>query len=91
MSILSSLMHGKPKHLPNEIHNKDETHDTIVYEKDRLLTALAQKQKSAMQAGAVHPTLFYSDNATEVVNGRNYEDDREVKSKLEQKEEFPLG
>ncbi|MEG0768590.1 MAG: hypothetical protein RSG59_01600 [Ruthenibacterium sp.] len=97
MSILSSLYHGEPTDLPNEVHNpvpvcKDAMDDgTKVYEGSASLTQNAQQRKTALAQHAVRPAMAYSEE--ELINGEHgaWAPPHTVESQLESKEEMPLG
>lgn len=91
MSVLSSMAHGEVHDLPNEVHNIAEP-DTVEYSKT-LLTAEATRRKAALLEGVLRPLLYYSEEVQLVTdNGETlYEPPHTVESKLEQKEEKPLG
>lgn len=90
MSILSSFSRGEPCDLPNSIHNLPED-DTKIYCRHSALTAQARHLRSAMRGGGVHPALFYSEEEQVPWNGHLEEPPHTVESKLEMREEYPLG
>ncbi len=91
MSILSSMAHGEVHDLPNDVHNIVEP-DTVEYSKT-MLTSEAKRRKAALIEGVLRPELFYSEEVQLVTDGGTalHEPPHTVESKLEQREEKPLG
>ena len=89
MSILSAMAHGETQDLPNDVHN---TPQNATNKDATMLTENAQHQKNVLAQRGIHPTLFYSEDRVDLTeDGRVVEDAHAVESRLEMKEEYPLG
>ena len=91
MSILSSLYHGHPVDLPNEVHNTTAEDGTKIYYGSASLTQNAQQRKDALAAGAVQPAMAYSEEELIPCPEGAWAPPHTVESQLENKEEMPLG
>lgn len=91
MSILSSLYHHEIHNKPNDVHNVVGG-DTKEFDRNAVLTAEAKRRKAAMIEGSLRPMMTYSQEE-ELLNqyGELWQTPHTVASKLEAKEEFPLG
>lgn len=89
MSILSSLVHGEMRDLPNDVHNISSD-DTKIYEPGTLSTNV-QVRMNAMREGAIRPALFYTEQEQTPCRSGVWDSPHTVASRLESKEEYPLG
>ncbi len=94
MSILSDLIKGKPRNLPNDVKNiQDIAEDgTKLYLGSESLTWDAKQRKEAIAKGIVKPTMAYSEQ--ELINSSSngaWATTSTVENQLEQREEMPRG